>query len=876
MLLAPIVIGLCLGVYTPPDRSTDFELKQGFGLDKDSLKQKTVYTLNLRSALETCFNNKMCKGVCYNKNSEAKAEDRVNVVFIREQDKVVPLAGYVAHVKSTAPSTCQDDAAKAQQQKQQQQQQAQQAQQQQQRQQAQQQQQQQQQAQQAAREKAIADAEALRAAGAAAKKKIAEQAAADAAAAAAAADADASAEADADADEEGALADDEMDAEETETADVDTPPSEESERLYHEGNAALYASGDDGVRNVTHAVHCFNESAAEGHAASQFMLGFLYSVGLGIEPSEMMAVLYYTFSALGGNADAAFALAYRNNYGYGVPRSCAESRKYYRFVADKVAKSYRLHAVAPSTTKIRLSDPIALRTRQKEEDLLQYYQYNADRGHVSSQMVLGYAFMWGIRGLTQDTVQACKYFELAADRDEPAAFGALGTLYAQGINSATNALERNYTKASEYFEKGVEKDHAVSLNGLGYLYMKGAGVKRNYTRAVQYFRKAAGHSNPEAQYNLGVLYKEGKGVERADKHKSQNYLQLSASRGQVLAHWQLGVIPEKPCDNAVHHLKTVGEQGAWSKRMDDAHKDYLDGDYATALVKYMIASEHGFEIAHSNAAFMLDQGLSMDEELTFKVNPAYVQGTLSENTTAAEGFAFHSLALKYYRKATEQGNTDAPVKVGDYHYYGQGADMDVHKALQSYKLAVSRGSHHAMFNLGYMHEHGISIAQSFELAKRYYDQAFQSSEHAYWPITLALIKLHVHWWFTEWLDAPETPAAASAENGKAQKAKAKGRHAPWTIAGHSVEDTLLGTLMILLFLTLFVRHTARQVQLQQPPAAAPAAAPQTPAAPAPAAAPAAAEEEPAAEAAAAAAAPADPPADPAAATPAAAEERQPE
>ena len=48
-----------------------------------------------------------------------------------------------------------------------------------------------------------------------------------------------------------------------------------------------------------------------------------------------------------------------------------------------------------------------------------------------------------------------------------------------------------------------------------------------------------------------------------------------------------------------------------------------------------------------------------------------------------------------------------------------------------------------MFNLGYMHENGIHVEQDFHLAKRYYDQAFEASTFAYWPITLALIKLHV-------------------------------------------------------------------------------------------------------------------------------------
>merc|ERR1712179_559087 len=59
-----------------------------------------------------------------------------------------------------------------------------------------------------------------------------------------------------------------------------------------------------------------------------------------------------------------------------------------------------------------------------------------------------------------------------------------------------------------------------------------------------------------------------------------------------------------------------------------------------------------------------------------------------------------------------------------------------------------------MFNLGYMHEHGIGLPHDMDLAKRYYDQALSSDEQALVPVTLALIKLSVHaiylelsnWW----------------------------------------------------------------------------------------------------------------------------------
>ena len=56
------------------------------------------------------------------------------------------------------------------------------------------------------------------------------------------------------------------------------------------------------------------------------------------------------------------------------------------------------------------------------------------------------------------------------------------------------------------------------------------------------------------------------------------------------------------------------------------------------------------------------------------------------------------------------GYATARVKLGDYYYYGHGADQDLELAAEQYRLASDRmGSPQAMFNLGYMYEQGIGL-----------------------------------------------------------------------------------------------------------------------------------------------------------------------
>lgn len=57
--------------------------------------------------------------------------------------------------------------------------------------------------------------------------------------------------------------------------------------------------------------------------------------------------------------------------------------------------------------------------------------------------------------------------------------------------------------------------------------------------------------------------------------------------------------------------------------------------------------------------------------------------------------------------------------------------------------AKSQSNAQAMFNLGYMHEHGQGLPFDLHLAKRYYDQALEVDHAAKLPVTLALGSLWI-------------------------------------------------------------------------------------------------------------------------------------
>lgn len=76
-------------------------------------------------------------------------------------------------------------------------------------------------------------------------------------------------------------------------------------------------------------------------------------------------------------------------------------------------------------------------------------------------------------------------------------------------------------------------------------------------------------------------------------------------------------------------------------------------------------------------------------------------------------------------------------------FLSQGTERDYIRAAEAYMHAKSQSNAQAMFNLGYMHEHGHGLPFDLHLAKRYYDQALENDPAAKLPVALALTSLWI-------------------------------------------------------------------------------------------------------------------------------------
>ncbi|PIN22874.1 Extracellular protein SEL-1 [Handroanthus impetiginosus] len=499
-------------------------------------------------------------------------------------------------------------------------------------------------------------------------------------------------------------------------------PSDDAEVIYYNGVRKMVEASSRGEFRVMEEASAEIEAAAElGQPHGQSVMGFLYGMGIGRERNEGKAFLYHYFAAQGGNMQSKMALAYT----YNRQEMHEKAVKLYAELAEVAVNSFLISKDSPVIEPIRIhsgaeENKEALRKSRGEEDEdFQILEYQAQKGNAGAMYRIGIFYYFGLRGVRRDHAKALRWFSKAVEKGEPRGAG----------------VERNYTKALEWLTLASRQQLYSAYNGMGYLYVKGYGVeKKNYTKAKEYFEKAVENEELGGVYNLGVMYLKGLGVKRDLKIAANNFA-LAANAGQPKAFYQLakmfhtGVGLKKNLPMATALYKVVAERGPWSSLSRWALESYLKGDIGKSFLLYSRMAEMGYEVAQSNAAWILD-----------KYGERSMCMGASGLCTDAER---HQRAHALWWKASVQGNEHAALLIGDAYYYGRGTERDYDRAAEAYMHAKSQSNAQAMFNLGYMHEHGQGLPLDLHLAKRYYDQALEADPAAKLPVSLALASLWI-------------------------------------------------------------------------------------------------------------------------------------
>ena len=80
-------------------------------------------------------------------------------------------------------------------------------------------------------------------------------------------------------------------------------------------------------------------------------------------------------------------------------------------------------------------------------------------------------------------------------------------------------------------------------------------------------------------------------------------------------------------------------------------------------------------------------------------------------------------AVKWYRKAAEQGHANVQLYLGTMYENGEGVDQDFKEAVKWYRKAAEQGHAEAQLYLGTMYEDGNGVTKDYVQAHKWFNTA---------------------------------------------------------------------------------------------------------------------------------------------------------
>jgi len=304
------------------------------------------------------------------------------------------------------------------------------------------------------------------------------------------------------------------------------------------------------------AFEWIQKKAKSGDGKNQYLIGILYSKGLGVDKNMDIALTWFESSAYRGNVNAFAIIKKLADAGNLNAKYIVGKLYYYGYAVEKDVKkalALFLEAVTKGHRKV-----------------VEWVVENVKKGDYKTQYLLGVLYYHGY-GVDLDIKEALNWFNMSAYQGNIEAFGfitqisetnnaiadfILGQLYYYGYS-----VEINFELAKVMFFKAINggnKDvigwlenlaksskHVASASHLlGLCYYNGIGVQEDINMALTLFRKSAkdGRSqvvdflkkeseelNAKAQYILAELYANGDGVYK-DKVLAYTYFKMAIDK----------------------------------------------------------------------------------------------------------------------------------------------------------------------------------------------------------------------------------------------------------------------------------------------------------------------------------------------------------
>lgn len=283
----------------------------------------------------------------------------------------------------------------------------------------------------------------------------------------------------------------------------------------------------------------------------------------------------------------------------------------------------------------------------------------AQNGDVEAQYELSVLYSQGKDGLERDWDEAEKWRLKAAEAGHAEAQYEIGSSYA--YKAGTEKKPELYAEAVIWYEKAAAQGNFNAQYHLARMYEQGTQIPQNLLKAFEYYLASAQHNSAEtkrpwvlamAQQKVGLMYYQGIPGER-DFDEAYKWLNIAA---------------QNKYGGSDYIIKQYYENGVIKRNPDDVLAAAEKGNpYAQLQMIFIYAFDHempgGRDIQQAEKWFLTAEGNGVTNAAQ-----AYWMGFLCDILSSGRNEA---QILHWYRKAAEQGNTEAKVALADNLDFGE-------------------------------------------------------------------------------------------------------------------------------------------------------------------------------------------------------------
>ena len=150
---------------------------------------------------------------------------------------------------------------------------------------------------------------------------------------------------------------------------------------------------------------------------------------------------------------------------------------------------------------------------------------SAKKGDANSQVALGFLYQIGL-GVKLDMNQAVYWWDKAASQGNTEAMRTAARVYLTGAPG----VESDVPKSMKYYQKAAEANDPIAQLNLAQLLIKFARDDDDLKQAAYWFLRAAEQGSPSAMHNLGLMFEKGLGVPPDAAESKKWYAKAEAAK----------------------------------------------------------------------------------------------------------------------------------------------------------------------------------------------------------------------------------------------------------------------------------------------------------------------------------------------------------